>query len=249
MDALSIKVKSVLNLLTGLVTQMETNAQESRIVAVIPCYNEQATIGRVVLGALRSATDVIVINDGSMDRTEEEAKRAGALVISHPKNRGKGAALKTAFEYLKQMQFKAAVVMDGDGQHDPAEITRLVEPIIKGNADMVIGSRYLEGADKIPFYRKIGQRVLNYVTYQVSKVRVSDSQSGYRSFSYRAVKEMELKEKGFSVESEMQIIAGRKDLKVVEIPISTIYNGKAKRNPFAHGFNVLFRVLLLAGRD
>jgi glycosyltransferase involved in cell wall biosynthesis len=222
---------------------------KNKIVAVIPCYNEQASIRRVVLGALTSVTEVIVINDGSVDRTEEEAKKAGALVISHPKNRGKGAALKTAFEFLRQMQFEAAVLLDGDGQHDPVEIEKLVEPIIAGKADMVIGSRYLQGADKIPFYRRIGQRVLNFVSNQVSGVWVTDSQSGYRSFSYRAVREMELREKGFSVESEMQIIAGRKGLKVAEIPISTIYEGRAKRNPFAHGFSVLFRVLLFAGRE
>jgi len=190
-----------------------------------------------------------VINDGSKDGTEEEAKKAGAQVISHSTNRGKGAALRTAFEYLRKLRFKAAVILDGDGQHDPADIAKLVEPIIKGKADMVIGSRYLEGIGKIPFYRRIGQRVLNFVTNQVSKVWVSDSQSGFRSFSYKAVKELELKERGFSVESEMQIIAGKKGLKVMEVPISTIYNGKAKRNPFAHGFNVLFRVLLFAGRD
>jgi len=222
---------------------VQARLTQGEIVAVIPCYNEQETIYGVVKEVLKYVEKVVVINDGSLDKTEREAKRAGALVLNHTKNLGKGAALKTAFNYLRRLECKAAIVLDGDGQHDPAEVMQIVGPIIDGKADMVIGSRFIEGAHKIPFYRKIGQMVLNFMTNWGSRVWVSDSQSGFRSFSFEAIKVMKFQEKGFSVESEMQFIAGRQGLRVVEIPISTIYNGKAKRNPFVHGFNVLFRVL------
>lgn len=224
---------------------MEVNANKSEIVAVIPCYNEQETIHVLVLEALKYVDSVVVVNDGSQDNTEEKATRAGALVINHQNNRGKGVALETASQYLRKLDCKAVVFLDGDGQHDPAEIPRVIEPVLGGKADMVIGSRFIEGSHKIPGYRKIGQIILNYATNRGSGVWVTDSQSGFRSFSYQAINKMKFKEKGFSVESEMQFIAGRHGLKVVEVPISTIYNRKLKRNPVVHGFSVLLRVLRL----
>ncbi len=225
---------------------MQTVSTQAKVIAVIPCYNEQTSIHSIAKETLKYVKNVIVINDGSMDKTEEEAIKAGALVLNHPGNLGKGAALMTAFNYLHQFEYDAVVVLDGDGQHDPAEIVQIVEPVLNGTADMVIGSRFLEGAHKIPFYRKIGLQVLNYVTNWGSRIWISDSQSGYRSFSKKLINEMEIHEKGFSVESEMQFIAGRKGFKVVEVPISTIYKGKAKRNPLFHGCSVLMRVLYYA---
>ena len=216
-----------------------------KTVAVIPCYNEQKTIGSIVTEALKYVDTVIVIDDGSVDKTKDEAKQYGAMVIKHRSNLGKGRAIKTAFEYLSDLDCKAVVFLDGDGQHDPAEIPQVLAPVLHETADMVIGSRFIEGSLKIPFYRRVGQTVLNYATSAGSRVWVTDSQSGFRSFSNLAVNKMKLKEKGFAVESEMQFIAAKQGLKIQEVPITTLYSKKAKRNPFAHGFGVLLRIVSL----
>ena len=217
----------------------------SKTIAIIPCFNEQKSVHKVVSRTKKYVDMVVVINDGSNDNTEEEARNAGAQVINHPRNLGKGAALDTAFKYLRKTDCDAAVFLDGDGQHDPDEVPRVMGPVISGKADMVIGSRFINSTDGIPAYRKLGQTVLNIATNLGSRVKVTDSQSGYRSFSRKAIEIMSFREQGLSVESEMQFIAGRHRIKVCEVPIRTIYEGELKRSPIRHGFGVLFRVLRL----
>lgn len=125
------------------------------ITAILPAYNEEVSIGSVVLRTRKFVDRVVVIDDGSSDRTSEVAALAGAVVLRHAKNQGKGAALKTGFE---AMNGDAVIVtIDSDGQHDPADIPRLVDPILRGEADMVNGSRYLNGNKKdTPLYRRVG---------------------------------------------------------------------------------------------
>jgi glycosyltransferase involved in cell wall biosynthesis len=131
----------------------------SGIAAILPAFNEEVSIGSMVLRARRYADRVIVVDDGSSDRTAEIAEQAGAEVIQHPENRGKGAALRTGFESLNGE--KIVVTMDTDGQHNPSDIPKLVEPILKGEADMVNGSRYINGNKKdTPLYRRLGQIML-----------------------------------------------------------------------------------------
>jgi glycosyltransferase involved in cell wall biosynthesis len=152
------------------------------VTAILPAFNEEVAIGSVVLRARKYADRVIVVDDGSSDRTAEVAKLAGAEVIRHPVSRGKGAALKMGFGALNDRQDEAylhlsesaglkrdfrslnrtnvIVTIDTDGQHDPADIPKLIEPILKGEADMVNGSRYLNGNKKdTPLYRRLGQVV------------------------------------------------------------------------------------------
>ncbi|MGI6129519.1 MAG: glycosyltransferase family 2 protein [bacterium] len=224
---------------------MHINTRRPDIVAVIPCYNEQETIKTVVSKAFKYVPQVIVVDDGSNDQTAKEAQMAGAIVLAHPYNQGKGAAIKTAFLHLRTLGCIAAVLLDGDGQHDPAEIPRVLAPVLSGDADIVVGSRFIEGSYLIPLHRRISQIVLNVVTYIGSHVWVSDSQSGFRSFSRYAIGIMEFQGKGFSIESEMQFIAARHGLKIKEVPISTIYGGRAKRNLFLQGLDVLFGVFSL----
>lgn len=219
---------------------------DPRIVAVIPCYNEEKTISQIILRVKKYVDKVIVINDGSSDNTAILSKQAGAFVISHPYNVGKGAALDTAFKYLRTINCDFAVFLDGDGQHDPDDVPQVISPICEGKADMVIGSRFLSGSSEIPFYRKVGQIVLNIATNIGSAVKVTDSQSGFRGFSRKAINIMSFKEKGLSVESEMQFIAGHSNLKVSEVPIKTIYFSHLKRNPVKHGLNVLLRIMSIS---
>ena len=229
---------------------METlNSQQAqhnpKVIAAIPCFNEERFIGSVVVKARKYVDKVIVVDDGSTDATAEVAEAAGAEVIRHKKNEGKGVAIKSAFEWAREEGCRALVLLDGDGQHEPADIPILLRPVLEGEADMVVGSRFLAMSSNIPRYRRIGQHLLTLVTNLGSRVRLSDSQSGFRAFSCKAINEMSFVEGGLSVESEMQFSVGRNRLRVAEVPIEVSYVDKAKRSPMGHGLSVLSRVLVL----
>jgi len=216
-----------------------------KIIAAIPCFNEERCIGSVVLKTKKFVSSVIVIDDGSTDATAEVAEAAGASVHQHDRNRGYGAAIRSALEKGKQLGADVLVIVDGDGQHDPKDIPKLVKPLIDGEADVVIGSRFLGQGKKPPFYRRVGQRVLTTVTNVGSGQKVSDSQSGFRAYSAKALNALNLAEDGMSVSSEIQFAIGKSGLKVKEVPIDVTYEGKAKRSPVEHGISVLSRVLVL----
>ncbi len=224
------------------------SATECDTVALIPAYNEERFIGTVVLQARKSADLVIVVDDGSTDDTAEVAKGAGAVVIRHHENRGKGAALNSGFCRARELCPRAVVMLDGDGQHHPDEIRRLLAPIWSGEADVVVGSRYLGEEKDVPLIRIWGHQLFTWVTNRLSGVAVTDSQSGFRAFSPTAVEAITFSSAGFSVESEMQFLAQEYNLKVVEVPISADYRDKAKRSVFAHGLMVLGGVLRLVSQ-
>ncbi|HEX6386682.1 MAG TPA: response regulator, partial [Anaerolineae bacterium] len=213
------------------------------IVAVIPAFNEERFIGSVVLKARKYAQTVIVIDDGSSDATAQVARDAGAMVLCHSSNQGKGAALKTAFHMLRDHHPQAVVMLDGDGQHLPEELARVVAPVLVGEADIVVGSRYLEKQSRVPRHRIVGHWVFNWITRVVSGVPASDSQSGYRAFSPKAIEALSFYSNGFSVESEMQFIIRENDLRFVEIPITIRYEDRPKRSVITHGLAVLNGIL------
>lgn len=152
----------------------------SGITAILPAYNEEISIGSVVLNTRKYVDRVIVVDDGSHDRTLEVAELAGAEVIRHPRNLGKGAALRTGFEAMNGAD--VIVTIDTDGQNSPADIPKLIEPILWGEADRVNGSCCINSNKKdMPFYRRIGQRVLDAATNLDSGLSVTDSHSGFRA--------------------------------------------------------------------
>ena len=226
-------------------TQMQ---QSTEIVAAIPCFNEELFIGSVVLKTRDYVDQVIVIDDGSTDKTALVAEKAGATVIRHGSNKGKAAGVSTAFEHAKKTGCKALVLLDGDGQHDPAYIPSIVKPVLEDKADMVVGSRYMEVKSSIPGYRTWGHRVLTFFTNLGSRVKLTDSQSGLRAFSLRAIQAFTFVEQGLSVESEMQFLANDAHLRVIEVPIGIGYYSKAKRSPLAHGIGVLNSIMGLISR-
>ena len=213
-----------------------------KIAVILPAYNEEVSIGSVVLLARRHADRVIVVDDGSSDRTAEVAAIAGAEVIVHSPNMGKGMAFKTGFAAAEGADI--IVTMDSDGQHNPADIPGLVAPIIKGEADMVNGSRYLNGhATDTPAYRRIGQTVLDKATVLNSGVKITDSQSGFRAFSASIVDIFRFNAQGMAIESEMLADAGRYGLRVKEVPIGVRYDvDGSTENPVRHGLTVLLKI-------
>jgi glycosyltransferase involved in cell wall biosynthesis len=215
----------------------------------IPAYNEERYIGSLVLRARQLGLTVLVVDDGSTDQTAEIAAAAGALVERHAVNRGKAAALNTAFRVARSRQAEVLVVLDGDSQHDVQQIEPLIAPIHSGEADIVVGSRFLpESNGAIPGLRRLGQRAMTLLTNAGSGVQLTDSQSGFRAFSRRAVETILFQTSGFSAEVEMQFLARQHALRLREVPISASYFDPPKRNAFRHGAQVLHGVLSLIGR-
>lgn len=217
----------------------------SRVIAAIPCYNEERYIGSVVLKARRYVDQVLVIDDGSSDASAEVALAAGAVVHRHPCNQGYGSAIRTAIEKARELDPDVLVMIDGDGQHDPREIPLLVGPVLSGDADVVIGSRFLNSQNRPPLYRQFGQRFLTAATNIGSGRRVTDSQSGFRAYSNKALKVLNLSEDGMSISSEIQFALSQSGLRVAEVPISVSYFDKSKRNPVGHGASVFAKILVL----
>jgi glycosyltransferase involved in cell wall biosynthesis len=230
------------------------SAVPNRVIVLIPAYNEARFIGSVVLQARRQAASVIVVDDGSSDDTATVASEAGAVVFHHGKNQGKAAAIRTGFRYIKslpseQIDFKAVVMMDADGQHQAAQIPSLIAPILAGEADIVVGSRFMGIKSRIPKWRIFGQHALTVATNLGSGYTLTDSQSGFRAFSLQSINQLDFESEGFSVESEMQFLAREKGLRIIEAPISANYDEKPKRNPFTHGLNVINGILKLIGQS
>lgn len=220
----------------------------NRIAVVIPAFNEERFIASVVLQTLPYAEQVIVVDDGSSDRTADLAEAAGATVVRQAINQGKAAALNAGFEVAQMLGPRAVVCLDGDAQHEPDEIPHLIRPIVDGDADVVVGSRFLATKSDIPAWRKVGQHTLTVLTNGMSGTKLSDSQSGYRAFSPTALQTLRFTSQGLSVESEMQFLFEPAGLRVAEVPISVRYQDGNKRNPFVHGLEVVDAMISLVAR-
>lgn len=216
-----------------------------KLIAAIPAYDEEKYIGTIVLKTRQYVDEVIVVDDGSTDSTSSVASLAGATVIRHDKNMGKGAAIQSILAEARKKNPDILILLDADFQHDPNEIPILIKPIISDGFDLAIGSREQQRG-KIPLYRRIGQRVLSYFSRILSKEKVVDSECGYRALSPRAIAELKLRQKGFAIETEMIAAAIEKGLKITEVPISAIYTKDSSTlNPLSHGVGVLTRILAM----
>jgi len=218
------------------------------VVAVIPAHDEERFIGSVVLKTRRFVDEVIVVDDGSKDDTAWIAETAGATVIRQSPNRGKAAAVNLGLETAREHNASAVVLIDGDMQQNPADIPSLLAPILKGEADVVVGSRFLGVSSNTPIWRVAGQQALNVATSLASGVALTDSQSGFRTLSRRALESLNFRTTGFSIESEMQFLIRQHKLVTQEVPIIVNYDEGPKRNPFKHGFQVLNGILSMVGR-
>lgn len=225
-------------------------SSKPRIIACIPAFNEEKTIASVVVKALRHVDKVIVCDDGSTDLTGEIAGKLGAEVIRHERNRGKGMALRSMLSRARELNPDIVVMLDADGQHDADEIPRLIEPVKKDEADIVIGSRFMEGArSDAPLYRRFGLRLINSLSNKTMKASVKDTQSGFRAFNAKCLRELEEAESsGFGIESEQIVLAAKKGLRMLEVPITIRYRGlekTSKKSPVSHGGEVIAVILRL----
>ncbi|HEY3422904.1 MAG TPA: glycosyltransferase family 2 protein [Methanocellaceae archaeon] len=235
----------------GLEGSIKRSLNKPFILVGIPAFNEEVAIGSMVLRARKYADKVIVIDDGSMDKTADVAMTAGAHVVPRRNNSGKGAAIKDAFEYAKKVKADILVLIDGDGQHNPDEIPLLLAPIIKGEADIVNGSRFLNNnKNNVPAYRRVGQEVLTFATNFGTKTHITDTQNGFRAFSRKTFECFSFKQNGMAIESEMLMDAARAKMRISEVPIDVRYDvAGSTYNPVVHGLSVLGRVISLVSQS
>ncbi|MEM3674492.1 MAG: glycosyltransferase family 2 protein [Candidatus Methanomethyliaceae archaeon] len=212
------------------------------VIACIPAYNEERNIASVLLKTMKYVDKVIVCDDGSLDMTGEIAERLGAEVIRHERNMGYGAALRSLFKRSAELDPDVMVTIDADSQHNPEDIKRLADPVLKGEADIVIGSRLLvEGDNGMPKYRKIGVEAITKLAKAASYEGLTDAQSGFRAYSMRAVKLILPTERGMGASTEILLKAKRVGLTIKEIPININYEVErsSTQNPFVHGLDVM----------
>ena len=219
--------------------------EDERVLLGIPAYNEELSIGSVIHKSKKVdvVDDILVVDDGSTDETSEIAKELGVKVIRHRKNAGKGAAIKTIFNYARKNDYDFMVLIDGDGQHNPYEIPQVLSPTLNPGADLVVGARWGD-LTEMPFYRKIGKNILDYLTPGGKEAK--DTQSGFRAFNRKAIEELEITQNDFTVESEMITDAVDKGMKVTSSRISCRYDdvgNSSTKGPIAHGLGVLNKII------
>jgi glycosyltransferase involved in cell wall biosynthesis len=215
-----------------------------KITIGIPAYNEEKNIASIIT-KLKNITDsIIVCDDGSSDMTSEISKNLGAIVISHKKNMGYGAAIRTIFQKSVELDSDILVTFDADGQHRIDDVNKILQPLENNEADIVIGSRFLDNESKVPNYRKIGIKVITQVTNASLKKKLTDSQSGFRAYNKQALTQISPSEMGMGISTEILIKASNKGLRIAEIPITILYHDDAStHNPVSHGTSVLISTI------
>jgi glycosyltransferase involved in cell wall biosynthesis len=228
-----------------------SNAHKPFVVVGIPAFNEEHSIARVVVEAQKRVDAVIVCDDGSIDMTAEIAERLGADVVRHEENSGYGAAIRSLFRRALEFGADVLVTLDGDGQHDASEIPRVIEPIMKGNADVVIGSRFIDaqGTIEMPFYRKVGAKVITKLVNGSAKNGVSDSQSGFRAYNRHALQHLSVCEAGMGASVEILLKVSSNNLRINEVPSSCRYKSSgastSTENSIKHGIGVVMSIVRL----
>ena len=211
----------------------------------IPAYNEEKNIASIIVKLKKIVDTIIVCNDGSNDSTSEIAKNLGVIVIDHSINLGYGAGIHSIFRKAKEINSDVLVTIDADGQHRIEDIKKVVEPIEKGEADLIIGSRFLDTTQKqIPGYRKIGIKLITKVTNSSLKNKITDSQSGFRAYSKNVVSKLNVSDIGMGISTEILIKSSALGFRIAEVPITVLYDGDTStHNPVSHGTSVLFSTL------
>ena len=211
----------------------------------IPSYNEEKNIAGIIQRLSEIADTIIVCNDGSTDSTGKIAEKMGAIVINHERNLGYGAAIRSLFLKARELDCDMLVTLDSDGQHRLEDVLPVSEPIIKNQADLVIGSRFLEGnQENIPKYRKAGIKMITKLANISLEESVTDSQSGFRAYNKKILSEITPSEQGMGVSNEILMKSSKKGFKITEVPIVVSYEGKTStQHPISHGVSVSLSTL------
>jgi glycosyltransferase involved in cell wall biosynthesis len=221
--------------------------KDYKIIACLPAFNEAQNIASIVKLAKRYVTEVIVCDDGSIDSTAQFARSAGASVIKHEENKGYGATIKSLFEAAKERNADIVVTIDSDGQHNAEQIPDLIRPILEENADIVIGSRYLDNrdSDKVPLYRTIGIKAITKLAHIISYNDITDAQSGFRAYGKKALHSIQLTEEGMSVSTEILVKAKDSGLRIREVPVTITYDVEdaSTHNPLSHALSVITSIV------
>lgn len=212
-----------------------------KIMVIIPAFNEAKRIKKTLLALKNSKLPVIVVDDGSTDKTLEISRPLVWKVIKHSSNLGKGAALKTGCELAFKEGAQAVIMMDADGQHSFNDLPKFSQTINSGSYDIVFGSRDIRQG--VPFLRYLGNRVAPLVIFSLFGIYVSDLICGFRAFTKEAYQKIDWKSRGYNVETEMVIKTGKHKLRFCEIPIDTIYHDKYKGVTMIDAFSILGSVL------
>ena len=206
----------------------------------MPAFNESERIKGIINKIKKQSDNIIICNDGSTDSTGTIAEKMGAIVINHEKNLGYGSAIKSIFLKAKEIEADILITFDADGQHRIEDINAVIQPILDNKADIVIGSRFLENDVEMPKYRKFGVKTITSLTNISSEIKLSDSQSGFRAYNKKTLSEIFPTENGMGISTEIIIKANRKKLRIKEVPIKILYEGKTStHNPILHGISVI----------
>ena len=216
-----------------------------KITVGIPAFNEEKNIASIIQKLNQVADTVIVCNDGSTDNTAKIAEKMGAIVITHQQNLGYGEAIRSLFLKARELDSDMLVTLDSDGQHRISDVLPIVDPIIKNQADLVIGSRFLtKNQEDMPKYREIGIKIITKLANTSLEESVTDSQSGFRAYSKNILSEITPSEKGMGVSNEILMKASKKNFKIIEVPIVVSYEGDTStQHPLSHGVSVTLSTL------
>lgn len=217
-----------------------------KIWAVVPAYNEAEIIGSVINDLKNSVDNIVVVDDGSTDGTIVEAERSGAVVIRHMINLGQGAALQTGINFALNNNADIIVTFDADGQHQASDIEKVVKPLLLGEVDVVLGSRFLNGTSDIPTLRRVLLKVAAFITRVYTGLVVTDAHNGFRALSKFAAQNIDLRQNGMAHASEIIEQIKRRNLKFQEVPITIKYTkySLAKGQRLSDSFKIFWDLIL-----
>ena len=215
-----------------------------KITVGIPAFNEAKNIAAIIIELKKITDSIVVCDDGSSDLTAEISEKLGVTVIKHEKNMGYGAAINSIFKKCIEIRSDVLVTFDADGQHRIDDLEKVLQPIKKNQADVVIGSRFLDNKSDVPNYRKVGIKIITKVTNASIKKKLTDSQSGFRAYNRQVLTQINPSDGGMGISTEILIKASSKGLRITEVPIKILYpENTSTHNAISHGTSVLISTI------
>ena len=215
-----------------------------KVTVGIPAYNEEKNIAKIIVELKKTVDQIIVCDDGSTDSTSEIAESLGAIVVKHTKNSGYGMAIRSIFLKSREINADILVTLDADGQHKIEDINKIIKPVVDGEADISIGSRFLKEDNNTPGYRKLGVKIITKVTNSSLSEKITDAQSGFRAYNNKVLQSLTPADSGMGISTEILIKSSNLGLKIAEVPTEIQYEGDTStQNPVSHGTEVLMSTL------